>query len=138
MPNYRVAINFHGYMDVQVDATCPKEAQTMVQSMIRTNTVVPQRVVYTQRDVGEVEELGVLAEGDNEYNIDDRRYYDLRVYIVPATDRFDFRAFEREGNYQAIMDEAEENGLVYTLDEFVDAVNNGEVDNFSNDWVLIR
>lgn len=75
---------------------------------------------------------------DNEPNIDDRRYYDLRVYIISATARLDFRGMEREGNYQAIMDEAEENGLVYTLDEFVDEVNSGEMDNFSNSWILIR
>ena len=77
-------------------------------------------------------------DNDNAMNIDDRRYYDLRVYIITATARFDFRKMESEGNYQAIMDEAAENGLVYTLDEFVDAVNNEECDNFSNDWILIR
>ena len=137
VPKYRVAINFHGYMDVLLDATCHKEAKTIVQSMINTDTVAPQRIVYTQREVGEAEELSAEPTGDNESNIDDRRYYDLRVYIIEAG-VFDFRGKEREGKYQEIMDEAEENGLVYTLDEFVDAVNSEEADNFSTSWILIR
>jgi hypothetical protein len=70
--------------------------------------------------------------------LNDRRYYDLRVYIIDSEVGFPFRELERKGNYAAIMAEAEENGLVYTLDEFVDEVNSEEMQNFSTSWILIR
>lgn len=64
-------------------------------------------------------------------------YKDILVYIVDVTDRFDFGEALRAGNFQAIMNEAETNGLVYTLDEFQEEINNDELCAFSRSWMLI-
>lgn len=59
-----------------------------------------------------------------------------RVYVIDCDDDFEFREAELEGNYNSIMDKAEELGTVYSLRGFQNAVNNDEV-NLSNSFIYI-
>lgn len=52
-----------------------------------------------------------------------------KVYVIECSEcgGFDFREYERMGNYDAIMDKAEELGTVYSLLGFQEALNDEEL-----------
>jgi hypothetical protein len=63
---------------------------------------------------------------------------EIRVYIIDFERTFfDFRSHEEEGDYEAIMDEAERLGDVYSLHRFQEACNNGELF-LDTAYILIR
>ena len=64
---------------------------------------------------------------------------DIRVYVIDCNaTEFDFRMAEEEGDEESIMQEAERLGSVYSLKGFQNAVNDEELDNLSNSFILIR
>jgi len=62
---------------------------------------------------------------------------EIRVYVINAGDCDDFNDWERQGNYKAIMDKAEELGTVYSLQGFQDAINTEEL-LLNNSWIYIK
>ena len=68
----------------------------------------------------------------------------IKVYILDGdciSDGFEFRQLEREGNYLAIMQEAENNGDVYSLLQFQDMMNGDDDEgakfDFYNSFIYI-
>jgi hypothetical protein len=60
-----------------------------------------------------------------------------RVYLINYNkSNFDFREFEQLSDYEPIMQEAEAQGNVYSLQGFQDACNNEDID-ISNSFILI-
>lgn len=65
---------------------------------------------------------------------------EIRVYVTncsECSEGFDFRDLERDCEYDKIIDEAEKQGTVYSLQGFQDACNDEELD-LSNSYILIR
>ena len=52
---------------------------------------------------------------------------EIRVYVISVDSDFDFKYHYNNGDYASIIDEAEKNGDVYSLDGFQMAVNNDEL-----------
>lgn len=52
---------------------------------------------------------------------------EIRVYVIDASSGFDFKYALNNGDYTSIMDEAEEQGGVYSLNGFQMAINNEEL-----------
>lgn len=64
-------------------------------------------------------------------------FSDIRVYVIDASEDFDFRGSEYKADYDAIMDKAEELGTVYSLQGFQEAVNDEELE-LSNSFIFIN
>jgi len=59
-----------------------------------------------------------------------------RVYLCIWDTDFDFRGAEHRGDYDAIKQEAEKQGHVYSLEYFMERWNNEEL-NCTNSFILI-
>lgn len=64
----------------------------------------------------------------------------VKVYMLDCMldeNGFNFRNFEMQGKELEIMQEAENRGTVYNLEDFQDGINNEELDT-NNIFILIR
>ena len=62
---------------------------------------------------------------------------ETRIYLLDCSEKFDFREHEKLGLYEKIMEEAERQGNVYSVEGFVEAWNNEEL-NYTNTFIHIQ